>query len=118
MSNPLVEAIREVVSNSPEFKSVSSRVPSLFGQITLYNENTNKVSIAYADPATGFEKTKADVDVSCFRGIHNGIEIGDTVIINFPYGYSELPVIQAIIPADGEKNIMAGYMSTNISKGC
>jgi len=117
MANPLQEAIREVVVNSPEFKKVANKVFEIFGIITYFDEESHKVSVTFSDPITGYEKHKADVEVSGLRGVHSSIRVGDLALISFPYGHTELPIINAIIPADGEKHIMPGYFSTNISQG-
>lgn len=118
MSNPLADAIREVLVAAPEFRKVAEQLPTIFGTITHFNEKTGKATVLYNDPLTNYEVTKSDVNVTCLRGLHNQIKKGDVAIVTFPYGYSMTPIILNVIPAEGEKHLMPGYMSTNLSQGC
>lgn len=117
MSNPLIQAIREVMISSPEFRSIAEKSPTVFGTITHYNDQTGKANITYKDPVNNFDVIKSNIDVTRFRGVYNRINVGDFVVICFPYGDSNRPIVLNVIPPDGEKVRMPGYMSTSVSQG-
>lgn len=118
VSNPLVQAIREVMLSAPEFQKVAGQFPTLFGVITHFNNNTGKASIVYNDPITSTDVVKSNVSVGCLRGVHNRVNVGDIAVLAFPYGHSEMPIVMNIIPGDNDKVLMPGYMSTSLSQGC
>jgi hypothetical protein len=117
MPSPLIEEIMKIVKDSPEVKRISNQMLPVLGTISYYNEDTRKVSIVYNDPLTGELKQEDEVSLGKPGNIHGTIFRGDMVLLVFPGGSSNFPIVLSVIPLNDYKETITGSTTLKSSGG-
>lgn len=93
----LVSGIERKLLARPVFRKMSTKLFPVIATVIDYNEETNSIKISYPHPLKRGLILKDEVELIGFRGANVGFpKKDDTVMIVFPSGNVEDPVVVSI----------------------